>query len=141
MTKRYWIGLAEAAYVDTVKDQNVCLFSGGDKQAVEALSTGDRITYYSPNDSHGGDRLDQFTALAEVTGDDCYQKDDWPDHPKFEAWVRDCAYEDVGAVPLSDVADRLDCASSPDDFSTGQIEISEKDFNTIAQAMRDACSD
>ncbi|NSX53257.1 EVE domain-containing protein [Parasulfitobacter algicola] len=145
MGTRYWIGVADKSYVTAAVTENICLFSGGQKAVIQNMNSGDGVIYYSPKQSHSGGALQCFTALGQVVGDTVYYKDDWPDHPKFKAWVRTCSYEKTGDTAVQSVLDRLEFIIDTTDwgvsFEQAQFEISENDFNMLAKAMRSECSD
>ncbi|MFQ6547281.1 EVE domain-containing protein [Aestuariibius sp. 2305UL40-4] len=136
---RYFIGVAERAYVRAAVGEGVVLFSGGREAPVRNTAPGDKVIFYSPKDAHDGDPLQAFTALGEITGNEVRLKTDWPDHTGFEAHVRDCAYEDVQETPIQPLLEDLDFIEDSKNWGFylqgGKREISAGDYQRIAGAM------
>ena len=132
MARRYWIGVGAAEHVAHAVAAGFCAFAHGRESAVRKLSLGDRLVYYAPRTKlEGGEPVQRFVALGEVTGAAPYLEDGF--------WRRAAAYEDLGEAEVRPLLDRLSFVRRKDKwgmaFRRGQFEAPEADFALIRQAM------
>jgi hypothetical protein len=130
---RYYIGVADHAYVQAACSQAVCLFSGGTKHLVADLNAGDRVAFFAPKTAHDGKPLEQFVAIGTIAGDVAWQKE-WTDW-NFTAWVRDCTYAEVTPIDLFQGIPNWSRL-----FKDGRLEVSAEVFTTLTTAMGAPCS-
>ncbi len=136
---------AAAFWVNTVSLEHVRWgVVGGFTQADHGRSTrlqrlrpGDGLVFYSPRtEMRGGQPVQEFTALARVTGDAPYQVEMQPD---FHPWRLRVDFLDVTPAPARPLVDELDFI--PDSqrwgypFRRGLFEIGRADFIRIGRAM------
>lgn len=136
---KYWIAVIASDHAAFAVQNGVAAFAKGMRSSVEKLKEGDRFAFYSPKSGFNEGKVVQaFTALGRITGAMAYEKQ-WAD-TGFVAWVKDAEFEDISPVPVKPLLEDLSFVANPRywgmAFRRGQFEISAKDFELIAQAMR-----
>lgn len=72
----YWMGVACAQHALAGRDNGFAQLGHGKKSAVSGLNKGDWIVYYSPREKiDGGDPVQAFTTIGQITSDKPYQVD------------------------------------------------------------------
>lgn len=145
MTQRNPEPYGPAFWVNTVSLEHVELgVAGGFTQAdhgratrLKRLHPGHGLVFYSPRTQmHGGQSLQQFTALGRVTGTEPYQVRMSQD---FHPWRLSVDFLEVSPTPARPLVEKLDFISDPQrwgyPFRRGLFEIDEADFRLIAAAM------
>lgn len=137
----YWVSTVSLDHVEGAIAGGFTQADHGANTRLKRLKPGDRIVYYSPRTSlTGGSPLQQFTALAEVTGEAPYQVtmpgamgDDL--HP----WRLTVRFDDSQPVDAKPLVGALSFITDPRHwgfpFRRGLFSIPEADYRTIAAAM------
>jgi hypothetical protein len=109
----------------------------GKRAGLARMHAGDRIVYYSPKVTFGGDEpLHAFTALGEVADEEIVQVGMSPDFKPFRRKVNYLHEGAVMIVPLiNDLAFIRNKKSWGYAFRFGILEIQKDDFNRIEQAF------
>ncbi|HTW89578.1 MAG TPA: EVE domain-containing protein [Candidatus Binataceae bacterium] len=134
---RYWIGVASRDHVMIGAAGGFCQLGHGKAAPIRRLSPGDWIVYYSPCISYpDGAPLQAFTALGEVLPGEPYTV---AMSPGFVPTRRDLRFVASHEAPIKPLLERLsfiaDQKSWGQIFRRGLVEISERDFRVIANAM------
>jgi len=134
MTK-HWIAVASAEHARRGK-AGFMQVNHGKAAPLRRVHPGDRVAYYSPTVSFGGkDKLQAFTLIGRVKEGDIYQGEmgDWVAHRRDVDWA------DAHDAPIAPLLDHLDFTAGKTNWGYqlrfGLFEISEHDFELIAQAM------
>lgn len=101
------------------------------------IRAGDGVAYYSPTVTLGGkDRVQAFTLIGTVKDDRVYQVDMGEG---FRPFRRDVTYAKAGEASILPLLDQLELTRGKRNwgysFRFGFVEISKRDFETIAAAM------
>lgn len=137
MTK-YWIGVVSLSHVTRGVEGGFAQMGHGKSAPLRRMTKGDWLVYYSPKtDMEGGEPLQQFTAVGQVTGDSVYEHRMAPDFVPFR---RDMKFLKCEAAPIAPLIPELSFISDPKHwgfpFRRGHIEMTKKDFVLIARAMK-----
>ncbi|HXI11300.1 MAG TPA: EVE domain-containing protein [Thermoanaerobaculia bacterium] len=134
---QFWVGSATRDHVLIGVEGGFCQLSHGKAEPLRKMNRGDWIIYYSGRESWDTNTpCQRFTAIGEVTGDDVYQVH-LPDgfHP-FRRQVRFC---EAGEADIRSLLPALTFIRSKQfwglPFRRGYFEISEADFQRIAEPM------
>ena len=134
MTKQ-WIAVASAEHARRGK-AGFMQVNHGKAAPLRRVHPGDGVAYYSPTVSFGGkDKLQAFTLIGRVKEGDIYQGEmgDWVAHRRDVDWA------DAHDAPIAPLLDHLDFTAGKTNWGYqlrfGLFEISEHDFELIAQAM------
>jgi len=134
MTK-HWIAVASAEHARRGK-AGFMQVNHGKAAPLRRVHPGDGVAYYSPTVSFGGkDKLQAFTLIGRVKEGDIYQGEmgDWVAHRRDVDWA------DAHDAPIAPLLDHLDFTAGKTNWGYqlrfGLFEISEHDFELIAQAM------
>ena len=132
---KYWIAVASAEHARRGK-AGFMQVNHGKAAPLQRVHPGDGVAYYSPTVSFGGkDKLQAFTLIGRVKEGDIYQGEmgDWVAHRRDVDWA------DAHDAPIAPLLDHLDFTAGKTNWGYqlrfGQFEISEHDFELIAQAM------
>ena len=135
--RRYWVNTVSRDHVRAGVAGGFTQADHGKDTRLKHLSKGDLIVFYSPKTSfRGGEPLQTFTALGEVTDDAPYRVEMASD---FRPWRRKINFHESAEVMIRPLLDVLDFI--PDKqrwgypFWRGLFEVGEDDFRTIAEAM------
>lgn len=139
---KYWIGVISADHVNIGKQNGFCAFSHGKRQPVEKMNKGDLFIYYSPKTAiEGGEPVQCFTGLGQITDDEPFQGD-WGG---FDPWVRRATYKNYGWLPVRPLLEDLKFVVNPQRwgmaFRRGHFEITQPDFDYIEAAMKSVPND
>lgn len=134
---RYWIGVASQEHVARGVAGGFCQLCHGKAQPLRRMQRGDWIVYYSPKVLFGGDEsCQQFTAIGRVVGDEVYA---FEMAPGFVPFRRDIDFISARAADIRPLIHMLDFIQNKSRwgyaFRFGHLEISESDFDVIAQQM------
>jgi hypothetical protein len=110
----------------------------GKSAPLKRIKTGDYVCYYSPTEAFGGsDRLQAFTAIGKVWDGDAYMFDMGGG---FHPYRRDVVWADAGEAPIRPLLHALEFTAGKQNwggpFRFGLFSVSERDFRTIAAAMK-----
>lgn len=134
---RNWIAVASADHVGRGRTggfMQVCHGKGG---PISRLRAGDRVVYYSPTVSmRGKDRLQAFTSIGIVEDKPVYQCDMGGG---FRPFRRDVNYAGASEASILPLLEQLELSRGERNwgypFRLGLVEITARDFDTIAAAM------
>ncbi len=134
---KYWVGVVSLAHTKIAVESGVCQFNHGKRAPVDRMSPGDRFVIYSPKETiKGGDPIQAFTAIGEVSPSNVYQVE----YGGFEPFRRDAHYFVSVHTSICPLLEKLTFtkgkgAAWGQVLRRGFIEITEKDFDLIATAM------
>jgi hypothetical protein len=134
---RYWINTISREHVQRGIAGGFTQADHGKNTRLKRLAKGDRIVFYSPRtEFRGGDPLQAFTAIGEITDDEPYQVVMTPD---FHPWRRRVSFSQCTEAPIQTLIADLTFIKNKTQwgfpFRRGLFEISEADFAAIARAM------
>ena len=135
---RHWIAVASADHARHGRDNGMMQVCHGKGGPLRRMQAGDGVVYYSPTGAfRGKDRLQAFTSIGRAKGDQVYQADMGDG---FRPFRRDVEYVQADEAPIQPLLDRLEFTRGKRNwgyaFRFGLVEISQEDFDTIAQAMK-----
>jgi hypothetical protein len=134
---RSFVAVASAEHVRLGRAAGFMQVCHGKAAPLRRLQPGDRIVYYSPTVTFGGnDRLQAFTAIGTVREGEPYRVEM---AGGFRPFRRDVIWHEAEEVPIKQFLDRLEFAGKPNwgyQLRLGLFEISNRDMETIAQAMQ-----
>lgn len=134
---RYWIGVASRDHVIAGAAGGFCQLGHGKAAPIRRLSPGDWIIYYSPRTTYpDGAPLQAFTALGKVLPGEPYAV---ATSPGFVPTRRDVRFLASREVPIKLLLERLSFVAGQKSWGQilrrGLVEIPERDFSIIADAM------
>ena len=135
--RRFWVAVASADHARRGKELGIMQVSHGKAGPLRRIRAGDGVAYYSPTVTLGGeDRLQAFTLIGTVKDDRVYQGDMGEG---FHAFRRDVTYAEANEASILPLLDQLELTRGKRNwgysFRFGLVEISKRDFETIAMAM------
>jgi len=135
---RHWIAVAAADHARRGRENGMMQVCHGKGAPLRRVQAGDGVVYYSPTVAfRGKDRLQAFTSIGRAKGDQVYQADMGDG---FRPFRRDVEYVQADEAPIQPLLDRLEFTRGKRNwgyaFRFGLVEISQEDFDTIAQAMK-----
>lgn len=133
-----WVAVASAEHVQKGREQGFMQVCHGKGAPLRRLKPHDGVVYYSPTITFGGkDKLQSFTAIGRVTGNEPYQVDMGNGFCPFRLDV--CWFESQEA-PISSLLNQLELTRNRNNwgyqFRFGLITISEHDMQLISIAMQ-----
>lgn len=134
---RYWIGVASRDHVKQGEAGGFCQLCHGKAWAVNRLSPGDWIAYYSPKEEmRAGAPVRAFTAIGQIMKGDPYPVEM---KPGFTPTRRDVDFKPCKETPIAPLIDELNFIPNKQHwgmvFRRGMIETPAGDFQLIADAM------
>lgn len=134
---KYWIGVVSKNHVMRGVKLGIAQIGHGKRSGLARMHAGDGFIYYSPKESMDGhEPLQAFTAIGHIADDEIWEADEGD----FKPWRRRVSYmqsTDASIHPLlqklSFTKDRVNWGYS---FRYGLVEVTEGDFNLIADAMK-----
>jgi EVE domain len=134
---RYWIGVASKDHVARGVEGGFCQLCHGKAQPLKRMEQGDWIIYYSPKELFGGDEsCQQFTAIGRVIGGEAYQFEMAPGFIPFRRGIEFLPAQAADIRPLIHLLNFIQNKSRWGyAFRFGHIEISQADFELIAEQM------
>lgn len=134
---RFWIGVVSQSHVRIGVEEGVAQLCHGKEAALKRMRAGDWLIYYSPRtERNGGEPLQAFTAIGQVSDDLIY-----PFHMSdtFVPFRRAVRFLPCETVKIAGLLDELSFTSGKRSwgysFRFGQIKISREDFLIIAAKM------
>jgi hypothetical protein len=136
-TPRYWILVASQEHVTGGVNGGFAMANHGRRSGLARMHAGDRIVYYSPNVTSGGDEpLHAFTALGEVADNEIVQVEMSPDFRPFRRAVK---YRWTGEIRIEPLIGDLEFIRNKKSwgsaFRFGLIGIRQQAFDRIEQAF------
>jgi predicted RNA-binding protein len=130
---KYWIGVASEEHVNRGIREGICQLCHGKKQPLNRMKQGDYIIYYSSKVKMDEPLLSQkFTAIGQIVDTGAYEIGNG-------VYRRNVKFKPARAVPIKPLIEKLsfikDKVRWGYPFLFGHFEISEGDFNIIAEAM------
>jgi predicted RNA-binding protein len=140
MTTRYWIIVASEEHVMLGVAGGFAQAGHGKRPGLARMHPGDRVIYYSPKVSLGGNEpLHAFTAVGEVADDVIVQVEMSPDFKPFRRRVN---YQHTGRVRIEPLIPGLGFIRNKKSwgyaFRFGLLEIPEEDFTIIEKEFANA---
>jgi hypothetical protein len=130
-----WIGVVSAEHVNRGVDLGIAQIGHGQRAGLARLKRGNTLIYYSPVARFGDtQKLQQFTAVGIVDGDDTWQAHEGDFHP----FRRTAQYRPAHPVALSAIRDRLQFTAGSNwgyQLRRGLVLISHEDAIEIETAM------
>jgi EVE domain len=135
--RRFWVTVASADHARRGKELGIMQVSHGKAGPLRRIRAGDGVACYSPTVTLGGkDRLKAFTLIGTVKDDRVYQVDMGEG---FRPFRRDVTYAEANEASILPLLDELELTRGKRNwgypFRFGLVEISKRDFETIAAAM------
>ncbi|GIG61926.1 UPF0310 protein [Longispora fulva] len=132
---RAWLGVVSRDHVRRGTALGIAQLGHGKRPPLARLSPGDWLVYYSPRTSmRGGEPLQAFTAIGEISDEEIWQADEGD----FQPWRRRVGYlPDVTETPVRDL-EGLDLTADPNwgyALRRGLLELTGSDFRAIRSAM------
>jgi hypothetical protein len=133
----HWINTVSRDHVQRGVAGGFTQANHGKPHMLRKMARGDWIVFYSPK-SHfqGGEPLQAFTAMGQVTDDAAYQAEMAPD---FHPWRRNVEFLPCVEAPIRPLIGGLDFIEDKTrwgyKFRFGVFAISEHDFELIRSAM------
>jgi predicted RNA-binding protein len=136
MTK-YWINTISKDHVMRGVEGGFTQANHGAKHNLQRLSKGDWIIFYSPKTAfEGGEPLQVFTAIGQVTDDEPYQ---FKMSEDFIPFRRNMKFAKAKEAPIRPLIEELEFIKDKTHrgykFRFGMFEIPEHDFKIIAGAV------
>jgi len=137
MSARSWIGVASAAHVRRGRALGFMQLGHGKAAPLRRVAPGDRIIYYSPTVTLGGDdRLQAFTAIGTVRAGEPYLSEG---NQGSCMWRRDVEWlHPAHEAPIRPLLDALEFAAGGNwgyRLRFGLFEVSAADGDRIEDAM------
>ena len=143
MEQKFWLAVASSDHVAVGVEAGIAQVAHGKAAPLRRMGVGDGIIYYSPRKTvdkslAAGNKLQMFTALAVITGDQVYQVDMGGG---FRPYRRGATYVRTQPLALAEVKQELDFARKGANpgavLRFGFLQLSAGDFWTIAGRMTD----
>jgi len=133
----YWIAVASAEHVRRGRSGGFMQVSHGKAAPLKRIKGGDRVVYYSPTVTLGGnDKLQAFTAIGTVKDGEPYRVDMGQG---FKPYRRDVTWAKAKEAPIRPLLDSLAFTRGKPNWGYqlrfGLFAISADDFRLIAEAM------
>ncbi|MEV0465362.1 EVE domain-containing protein [Nocardia tengchongensis] len=144
MSTRYWLAVVSRDHVRRGVELGFAQANHGKRAAVERMSAGDGLVYYSPRTGmREGEPIKSFTALGTIAEGPAWQVEALPNSTAgggcFRPWRRAVDYDrDARQVPIDDLRTELDLTSVPNwgiVLQRGLVELTAHDFELISRAM------
>jgi hypothetical protein len=134
---RFWVNTVSLDHVEEAARGGFTQSDHGASTRLVRMRAGDGLVFYSPRTEMGaGAPVQQFTAIAVITGEAPYQVTQNPD---FTPWRLDARYERSRRVDAKSLVGQLSFISDPTHwglpFRRGLFSIPEGDFEIIRSAM------
>ncbi len=134
---RYWVIVASKNHVQNGVRFGIAQANHGKAAPLKRMQVGDGILYYSPKvEFEGSEKLQAFTAIGQVTGNEVYQFDMGGG---FIPYRRDVKYFECQDAPIQELIPALTFIENKQSwgyhFRFGFFEIPKTDFDLIASQM------
>jgi hypothetical protein len=135
--QRFWINTVSLDHVEAATEGGFTQADHGARTRLGRPQPGDEMVFYSPRTQlHGGTPVQQFTALATITGDEPYQV---IVSEEFRPWRLAATLHPCTRVDARQLVDQLSFISDPTHwglpFRRGLFTIPHDDFARIAALM------
>jgi EVE domain len=132
-----WVAVASAEHVRRGRREGFMQVSHGKAAPLKRIKQGDRVVYYSPTMTLGGnDKLQAFTAIGIVKDREPYRVEMGTG---FTPYRRDVDWAKADETPIRPLLGRLEFTARKPNWGYqlrfGLFAISAADFCLIAQAM------
>ncbi len=137
MNARCWVIVASKNHVMRGVQAGIAQANHGKAAPLKRMNVGDGVLYYSPKlEFEGNEKLQAFTAIGHVVGEDVYQFDMGGGFVPFR---RDVKYINCVDVPIQPLIPHLTFIENKSSwgylFRFGFFEIPKADFDLIASQM------
>jgi len=110
----------------------------GKNTRLKRIKKGDYIIFYSPKtELQGGQKLQAFTAIGQITDDEPYQVQMTP---SFHPWRRKVIFFECKETPIKEILNSLSFIKNKQHwgfpFRRGLFSIPKIDFDIISRAMQ-----
>ena len=134
---RCWINTVSREHVLWGVEGGYTQADHGKNTRLRQLAPGDTIAFYSPRtEMRGGEPLQEFTALATVTGGQVFQVEMTPE---FHPWRLAVTFHDVTPAPIKPLLPQLSFITDKQrwgyPFRRGLFEIDADDMAVIREAL------
>ncbi|MGW2662397.1 EVE domain-containing protein [Nocardia tengchongensis] len=138
MSARYWLAVVSRDHVRRGVELGFAQANHGKRAAVERMSAGDGLVYYSPRTGmREGEPIKSFTALGTIAEGPAWQVDELGGC--FRPWRRAVDYDRTAReTPIDELRTELDLTSVPNwgiVLRRGLVELTAHDFDLISRAM------
>ena len=135
---RYWVIVASKNHVQNGVRNGIAQANHGKAAPLKRMKVGDGVLYYSPKvEFEGSEKLQAFTAIGQVTGEEVYQFDMGGG---FIPYRRDVKYFKCQDAPIQALVPALTFIENKQSwgflFRFGFFEIPKEDFDLIAGQMK-----
>jgi len=135
---KYWVNVVSRDHVQRGVGGGFTQANHGKPWALRKMRKGDWVVFYSPKTAYeGGEPLQAFTAIGQITDESPYQAEMAPD---FHPWRRNVDFMSCVEAPIRPLIASLrfieDKAHWGYRFRFGVIEIDSRDFEVIKKAMQ-----
>jgi hypothetical protein len=135
--RRFWLAVASADHARRGRELGVMQVGHGKGGPLKRPRAGDGVVYYSPTVALGGkERLQAFTNIGVVADERVYQADMGGG---FRPFRRDVKFVEATEASILPLLDALELTRGKRNwgypFRFGFLEITQRDFDTIAAAM------
>ncbi|MGV4793597.1 EVE domain-containing protein [Rhizobium sp. F40D2] len=132
-----WIAVASAEHVRIGRRAGFMQVCHGKAPPLKRIRPGDRVIYYSPTVTFGGnDRLQAFTAIGVARDRSPYQVEM---ETGFKPWRRDVDWQPAEETPVRPLLERLSFTQPGtnwgDQLRFGLFGIDDRDADVIAEMM------
>ena len=138
MTNRqYWIGVITRDHVQMGIKAGFAQLNHGKKEPLLKMHAGDGLIFYSPRESlPAGEPVQRFTGIGKVKTGEVYEVQDRADRMPYRI---DIQFFEAREVPIRPLIGQLSFIEDKTHwgypFRFGNLNIPEKDFKLIAEAM------
>ncbi len=134
---KYWIATVSKDHVKKGQDLQIVQVCHGKSVPLKKINKGDYIIFYSPKLSREGiEPYQKFTAIAKSTDTEIYQVEQFKG---FHPFRRKTQFLNCNETSIRPLIDDLEFIQNKKhwgySFRYGLLNISEKDFNLIANKM------
>ena len=138
MDKQFWINTVSKNHVLRGVDGGFTQADHGKNNRLKFINKNDYIIFYSPKtELQGGEKLQAFTAIGQITDDQPYQVQMTP---SFHPWRRKIMFFKCSELPIIEILNDLSFIRDKQHwgfpFRRGLFTIPENDFNIISGAMK-----
>src|SRR3990167_2564499 len=135
---KYWMLVASKNHVTRGVNEGIAQVCHGKAQPLKRMKAGDGIIYYSPKiEFETNIACQEFTALGFVSGDKIYSYDMGNGFIPYRINIK---YSKINPTSIKPLIQKLQFITDQKKwgykFRFGIFEISEMDFNLIAQEMK-----
>ena len=135
--RQYWIGVITRDHVQMGIKAGFAQLNHGKKEPLQKMHAGDGLIFYSPKESlPAGKPVQRFTGIGKVKTGEVYESPDRADRMPYRI---DIQFFEAKEVPIRPLIGQLSFIEDKTHwgypFRFGNLNIPEKDFKLIAEAM------